>query len=208
EGTVIGCGVVSGRLEPYFSNNVDIERPTEHCQSAADQAEASAAGHGKPDIVLWGSQAERASILVNTPSGSEVLANTTPQWKAVMLRRINTRVKAFIADGAKVIFLLQPPFVDSRNPTRPTQSDMEFERMNGLLRQVAARHPGHVGLIDLSLRVCPSGPPCPYIVDGVGAGQYATFAVRPDGAHYGIVGSLWVSEWLVPRIVATTNRLS
>jgi hypothetical protein len=84
---------------------------------------------------------------------------------------------------------------------------MQFERMNGLLREVATRHPGHVGLIDLASRVCPSGPPCSYFVDGIGVGETYGNGVRGDGAHYGIVGSLWVAEWLVPRILSTANRL-
>ena len=80
--------------------------------------------------------------------------------------------------------------------------------MNGLLREVAARHPGRVGLVDLASRVCPSGPPCPYVVDGVGAGQPAADSVRPDDYHYEVAGSLWVAQWLIPQILAFVNGRS
>ncbi len=72
--------------------------------------------------------------------------------------------------------------------------------MNAMLRQVAARYPGHVGVLDLSARVCPTGPPCPYEERGL--------VVRPDDAHYGPAGSLWVATWLVPRILSTVRNTS
>lgn len=40
--------------------------------------------------------------------------------------------------------------------------------------------------------VCPSGPPCPILVDGI--------APRGDGAHYTAEGSLWVARWIMPQI--------
>lgn len=111
---------------------------------------------------------------------------------------MDTRLQQFIATGATVILLLQPPFVNGGAPTRPTPSDAEFERLNVMLQELAARHPGHVGVINLSARVCPSGPPCPLSVGGL--------RVRLDGADYGAAGSLWVAKWLVPRILsAVTN---
>ena len=44
---------------------------------------------------------------------------------------------------------------------------------------------------ELANRICPSGPPCPLIVDSVW--------VRGDGAHYTDEGSLWVARWLTPK---------
>jgi len=117
-----------------------------------------------------------------------------------MLQRIDTRVQQFIAIGAAVILLQEPPFVNSGNPTQPTSSDVGFEQMNALLREVAARHPAHVEVINLESRVCPSGPPCPATLAGL--------KLRPDHEHYGPAGSLWVAEWLMPRIVAAAKHAS
>lgn len=191
-GAVVGCGIVSGRLDslPY----------TKYCQGEVDHAEDVAIENGNPSIVLWGSTDEQFSIVVDTPTGSKVLTSGTLQWKAVMLRRIDTRVRQFIATGAKVVLLLEPPSWSPGHPTRPTPSDLAYERMNVLLRQVAARNRGRVGLVDLGLRVCPSGPPCPLVVNGIW--------VRGDGLHYSLGSSVWVARWLIPQILATAKNLS
>jgi hypothetical protein len=117
-----------------------------------------------------------------------------------MLQRMNSRLETFIATGATVIILLQPPFVDAGSPTAPTPDDADFARLNSMLQELAARHPGHVGLVNLSTRVCPSGPPCPYQVGGR--------VLRPDDAHYGPTGSLWVAKWLVPQILGAVKTTS
>ena len=81
--------------------------------------------------------------------------------------------------------------------------------MNALLREVAASHPGRVGVVDLSARVCPSGPPCPFVVDGFGSTVATmTQAIRPDLTHYLPAGALWVARWLVPQIAAEAKKLS
>ncbi len=41
-GAVIGCGIVSGRMAPYYYNGVDLEAYTRTCQSRARAAEAAA----------------------------------------------------------------------------------------------------------------------------------------------------------------------
>ena len=199
-GAVLGCGIVSGRLAPFYYYGVNLAAYTRTCQSAANRAESSAIRREKPQIIVWGSTDERASISVNTPTGNSVLVKGTPQWKAVMLQRIDARVRQFAATGAKVVLLLQPPFVNDGSPTRPTPDDVDFERMNAILREVAAGDPSQVGLINLESRVCPSGPPCPDMVDGL--------EVRTDHEHYGPAGSLWVAEWLVPKLVAADRTHS
>ncbi len=94
--------------------------------------------------------------------------------------------------------LTQAPFYDSGNPAGPTLQDESFERLNALLTEFAARTP-HVRLVDLAARVCPSGPPCPLVVDDV--------AVRGDGAHFASSGALWVARWLMPQLgIAALDR--
>jgi len=199
-GAVIGCGIVSGWLAAYYYDGVDFNAYTKVCQNRARAAEESAFRLGRPDIILWSSTFERAAITVRTPTGTKVLIQGTSQWRKLMLRRMDSRLQQFIATGAIVVLLLQPPFVNIGSPTRPTSKDANFALLNTMLRQLANRHPGHVGVLDLSARVCPSGPPCPYRVGGL--------IVRPDDEHYGSAGSLWVATWLVPRILSTVRSTS
>jgi hypothetical protein len=198
--SVIGCGIVSGHIAPFYENGVDVERYTGECQGKALDAENSAFALGTPDIIVWSSTFEKDSIVITTRSGTRVLQQGTREWTTVMLGRMEARLQKFIGTGATVILLLQPPFVNSGTPTAPTPSDADFARLNAMLQELAARHPDQVGVVNLGTRVCPSGPPCPYVVGGR--------VVRPDYAHYGPVGSLWVAKWLVPQILAAAKNIS
>jgi peptidoglycan/LPS O-acetylase OafA/YrhL len=218
-GAVIGCGIVSGQLAPVYEGQENLSAYTAKCQAEADHDEYSAIERYDPRIVLWGSTDERSSLAVQ---GGQVLVSGSPQWHAVMMKRINERVESLLATGAKVILVLEPasvhqsPGIDS--------NDIEYERMNAMLREVAAQHPDEVGLVNLQPRVCPAGPPCPYVVPGFNpplSQARQTFACGPvkspvpcdetlrplDGLHYTATASLWVAEWLVPRISAEAKEL-
>jgi hypothetical protein len=114
-----------------------------------------------------------------------------------------------------VILLLEPPQVHYGTPAL-NSTDLAFEHMNDLLKEVAARHPRHVAVVNLEARVCPSGPPRQFVVDGFGANaknqtitrQNIFDAIRPDEIHYSAASSLWVGKWLVPRIAAAGKKLS
>jgi peptidoglycan/LPS O-acetylase OafA/YrhL len=188
-GAVIGCGVVSGRIEPDVLNGED--RTSGQCQSRANAAEATALRPGPPNVVLWSSSWERSSLVVGTGTRSKVLKAGSPEWYRVLMQRINDRVHAFTSTGATVVMVTQPPYVDPGKPSGPTPNDKTFERLNGLLAAFAHHRP-HVVLVNLAARVCPSGPPCPLVVDNVFA--------RGDGAHYTAEGSLWVARWLMPEL--------
>jgi hypothetical protein len=133
----------------------------------------------------------------------------------VMLQRMSDRVDRFVAAGANVILLQEPPEVHQDGGLGPVAvgpvnaTDVAYEHMNSLLAEVAARNPSHVAVVNLGARVCPSGPPCPYVVDGFGSTP-ATFrqAIRPDLLHYQTASSLWVARWLVPRLAAAAKKLS
>jgi hypothetical protein len=124
-----------------------------------------------------------------------------------MLRRIEKRVGEFTATGAKVILLLEPSSVHGGSQSQPDADDIAYERMNALLREAAAHDPDHVAVVNLASRVCPSGPPCPYVVDGHGTISDPRAAIRPDNTHYLPAGSLWVAKWLVPQIEEAAKRL-
>jgi peptidoglycan/LPS O-acetylase OafA/YrhL len=204
-GAVIACGIVSGEIPPvqYFSNSF-----SKVCQGQANRAEEVAIDRYKPRIVVWASTWESKSIVVSGRTGSRTLESGTQEWHSVMLRRIEKRVGELTATGARVILLLEPPSVHGGSQSQPDASDIAYERMNGLLRETAAQDPDHVAVVNLAARVCPSGPPCPYVVDGHGTLSDPRAAIRPDNEHYLPAGSLWVAQWLVPQIQEAANKLS
>jgi hypothetical protein len=207
-GAVIGCGVVSGEIAPVYANGLNFSADTDKCQGEANSAETRAIERYRPSLIVWGSTDERNSIVADTPTGSKILDAESPEWRAVMLQRMNDRVKEFIATGARVVLLLEPPAIHEGNQTKPDAEDIAYERMNALLREVAAQHPDHVGVVNLSARVCPSGPPCPYVVDGQGTISDPSAAIRPDSVHYLPAGSLWVARWLIPKVQDAAKKLS
>jgi peptidoglycan/LPS O-acetylase OafA/YrhL len=191
DAAVIGCGVVSGQIAPHFVDGANVNSATRSCQTRAAAAEDRGLHSGHPNVVLWASLWEREALVVGNGVDQKVLAQGSPQWYSVLLKRMEERVQQFAATGATVVMLTQPPFVLPGRPTAPTPQDKDFERLNGLLTDVAAHTP-HVRVIDLAAYVCPSGPPCPISVDNVW--------VRQDGAHYSSEGSLLVARWLMPQL--------
>ncbi len=191
DGTVVGCGVVSGTIAPRIVNGVNLNAATRVCQKRAEAAEQRAVRPGPPNVVLWMSSWERDALVVGSGAGQKVLQPGSPQWSSVLLQRMEQRVQQLTASGATLVILTQPPFVRPGSPTQPNQQDESFERLNGLLTAFVARTP-HVRVIDLAAHVCPNGPPCPTAVDNVW--------VRADGAHYSADGSLWVARWLMPQL--------
>jgi len=199
---------VSGETAPYFANGFNYAAYTAKCQGEANNAETQAIERYRPSLILWGSTDEHNSIV----AGGKVLDAGSPQWRAVMLERMDKRVEQFVTTGARVILLLEPPAVDIGAKPQVTPSDLAYEQMNALLKEVAARNPHNVAVVDLEARVCPSGPPCPYLVDGFGTSgatiaQAVSRTIRPDTIHYGPSGSLWVARWLVPRMKAAAKNL-
>jgi hypothetical protein len=219
-GAVLGCGIVSGQLAPFYVGGLNVSAGTAKCQSEADSTESAAIKRFKPRIIVWGSTDERNSVVANG-AGSEVVASGSRQWQTVMLDRLNSRVERLLDTGAKVILVLEPaawhrtPGVDS--------DDLAYQHMNALLQKVAEQHPNEVGVVNLQPRVCPSGPPCAYVVPSfnpTSSRDASSFTcgpvtspvpcgqtLRPDGIHYTQTSSLWVAQWLVPRITTVAKSL-
>jgi peptidoglycan/LPS O-acetylase OafA/YrhL len=209
-GAVIGCGVVSGTIAPlYAANGFNYYGQSSECQGQANAAESAGIEKYHPGLIVWASTEEHRSVQVTSGGKKTVVTAGTPQWKSLMRERIEVRVKKFLATGANVILVLEPPSVHAGDQETP--DDVAFEDMNALLREVAAEHPTRVDTVDLQTRVCPSGPPCPFVVDGFGAGNtpadYAK-AIRPDAIHYLPAGALWAARWMVPQIAAKAKTLS
>jgi peptidoglycan/LPS O-acetylase OafA/YrhL len=191
DAAVIGCGVVSGEIAPVFLNGENVNRDSKYCQARAIALETRALRIDRPNIVLWASTWERMALVVGDGAHQKVLTQGSPQWRTVLLQRIKSRVQLFTAAGARVVMLTQPPFVRNGHPTGPSAGDADFVRLNSLLTQFALHQP-HVTVVNLAALVCPAGPPCPQITDGLG--------YRTDGAHYSADGSLAAARWLLPQL--------
>ncbi len=216
-GAVVGCGIVSGTLNAFFVGGQNTTAYTHQCQGEANRVESLALERYHPSLVVWGSTMEHDSVVAHTARGNTLLVAGSPRWDSVMLRRMDTRVKEFLGTGAKVILLLEPPpphTADLNPPSgpkgQPNSEDASYEQMNDLLRKVAARHPHQVALVNLENRVCPSGPPCPYVVPAFDPRPTSVWqTLRPDGIHYlSNRSSLWVAEWLVPQIATASRAVS
>ncbi len=221
-GAVIGCGIVSGVIAPFYLEGHNIVAYTTLCQGQANRAESVALERYHPSLILWGSTDERSAIVVDTAHGSKVLTSGSPEWRSVMLQRMDTRVNKFLATGARVILTLAAPAVHTsgstasellvpaaHSPGHVDSDDEDYAHMNSLLKEVAAKHPHQVAVVDLSPRVCPLGPPCQYVVPAFNPKPTSvTQAVRIDGTHYSTNGSLWVARWLSPRISQAAKGLS
>jgi peptidoglycan/LPS O-acetylase OafA/YrhL len=194
DGTVLGCGVVSGEVAPEIDGEVvfpTTEETTRLCQQRAVAAEEHALHSGPPNVVVWGSVFERSPLVVGSGSHKRVVDPGSQQWYTVLTQRMDARLRQFTAMGATVVLLTEPPFVNLGTSSGPTPRDASFERLNAFLTRIASQTP-HVRTVDLATRVCPSGPPCPILVNNVW--------VRGDGAHYTTEGSLWVARWLMPQL--------
>jgi peptidoglycan/LPS O-acetylase OafA/YrhL len=215
-GAVLGCGIVSGAIAPAYAAGFNLTAYTDACQGEANRAESLAIERYRPSLILWASTEEQSSILVGTPHGNKVLDPGAPAWEEVMLQRMKSRVERFLATGARVILLLEPPPAPNPDRARAAAESRQmnseyvaYARMNALLREVASEHPTRVAVVSLESRVCPSGRQCAYVVDRFNPKpSSAEQILRPGGTHYYLAGSLWVAKWLVPQITATAQRLS
>ncbi len=119
----------------------------------------------------------------------------TPEGDAEILALVDESVQRLTASGARLVFLLNPPA--TTGPVRPQIDPVEQERMlhlGDLLKQYAAAHPDRAGVIDLTPIVCPSGTPCPPVVDGI--------TLRSDdGGHFTPEGAAWLAPRILDRLV-------
>lgn len=194
DGTVIGCGVVAGRVVSAY-----LRMPRYHGRCSRYEHEAtSRARHaigGSPEAVLWLSTWERLDLVV----GGRVLRAGSKAWEATLTQRIDRVVGRYATQGAHVYLALpaaaaRGEFVGRVIRTEPAL-DIATQRLADFLRRYAAAHPGRVSTIDLAGHVCPGGPPC--------APRTAGVRLRPvDGNHFSPEGAAEVAGWLLPQLRA------
>jgi hypothetical protein len=188
QGVVFGCGIASGEITT--TRDEAITPHSSRCASMVDWDVPTALARAQPTLVIWMSIWEKSDLVVN---GRTVVAGT-PEWEAIIQSRMDAALARLTYGGAKVVIATEPaPAPANTAPTFNVQNDnASYARLNALLLRFAARHRNDVLLVDLASLVCPSGPPCPAIVDGM--------QVRPDSRHYSPTAAVWAARWLLSQI--------
>jgi peptidoglycan/LPS O-acetylase OafA/YrhL len=191
QAAVLGCGVVSENVAPL--DNLPPPEWRARCAPLVHETETSAVDHSKPDLVLWYSSWELDNLMVN----GHVVRFGTPADDAVLLSRMDAALPLLTRGRAQLVLLslvdapvdLGTRFLKAGGAV----DDANRAHLNELYHEFAARHPGQVTVIDQTPVLCPGGPPCHHIVDGIDP--------RPlDGNHFGTDGAVLVARWLMPKL--------
>jgi peptidoglycan/LPS O-acetylase OafA/YrhL len=195
QGTIAGCGIVSDEVTSLRGERLPVLTGT--CHELVHETALRALERTRPDVVIWMSIWEKSDLRLN---GGTIAAGT-PEGDAEVVARMEAMVARLTAGGARVVMVTVPPRTEgtafgSALTTTP-EDDAEYVRLNRLLARFAREHPREVSLVDLAAKVCRCGPPCPTEVDG--------FTPRLDGSHYSPAGAVWLSRWLLPRLLAAAG---
>jgi hypothetical protein len=191
-----GCGVVADEV---YDTDEPYPRLTENCHRIVQGRIYQALRTFQPKVVLWVSTWER----MPTVDHDKVLATGSLAWRAVMRARMDSLYALIRASGARVVIAtIAPPapagMIGGGRITSP-RFDYRFGIMDDEIRQFAARHPDGVSLVDLAQKLCPEGPQCPAVVDGLELRQN-------DGVHFPPVGSAWFTRWILPTLLGPPGQ--
>ncbi|HEY6532662.1 MAG TPA: SGNH hydrolase domain-containing protein [Acidimicrobiales bacterium] len=192
--TVPGCGMITG---------LPTAGPTEPpvpwaatCEQAVLDSQPGLAIRRSAGTVLWLSSWETADRWVD----GSVLVFGTPEGDARLLELME-QARARILAGSDALLVLVKAAPNAAMSQRGPADENNVERMvhlNELFDRFAATHPVDTRVLDMVALVCPGGPPCPPVVDGV--------ELRPvDGGHFSDAGAAWVVPRLLDEIVAVAS---
>lgn len=169
-----GVGVVSATMGGCQASDVDLTYVSpeyyarhRYCAAGTRLQQDALTARFHPRVVVWADVMEWSDIKAD---GRQVKAGSDT-WRHLMTDSWD-RIAGRLGDAAIVLIL----------PTwwagYPTDSPAAFPvgRQRALFRDWAARHQGRVTVVDLAPAICPSGPPCQQIVNGV--------QLRFDPVHY------------------------
>jgi hypothetical protein len=190
DGAMLGCAFTAGGL---LDVNGSWKEPDQGCDGALStwaQMERSL----RPDVVVvelgyrdefdwrWGNAVVHLG-------------------QRVFDRNVESRIEQFVdvlgAGGTKILFLsvpfTHPPDQPSGAPA-PAASPARHAKINALLRAVADRHAGQVGMLDLDPTISPGG---------AYAGQVDGQVCRFDGIHF----TVYCAKLLEPQILGAVRQL-
>jgi peptidoglycan/LPS O-acetylase OafA/YrhL len=190
--TVVGCGVAAG----IVLDKQGAPYPwAADCEKGVPNVLNGLVVQHDPDVVVWLSGWELADRQVD---GRKVRWGTA-EYDRQLERAIDEQFRRLTVRNARVIFLAPAPLVDGKLPGVDVDYE-RYEHYRELLSEFAASHAPYAAVVDVAPIVCPSGPPCARIVDGV--------EWRPDGAHFSKESAPLVAEQLLPRILEALSRPS
>jgi peptidoglycan/LPS O-acetylase OafA/YrhL len=184
-----GCGMIRGI--PALANGSPINGYGAACEQEMPKLQEEMLAQVQPDLVVWLSNWEITDHIVD----GNWLRLGTPDGDGSLSTLLAQTADRLQSTGARLVILL--PALSPPNGYSPSYSySARLQRMpilDELLEGQATRRPDSTSVIDLMPIVCPSGPPCPEMVNGI--------RLRPDGSHFDLDGARYVSEQLVPGLL-------
>jgi peptidoglycan/LPS O-acetylase OafA/YrhL len=193
DASVIGCGVAAGQV---FLPDEEFPQTTEDCPPLVHDRITAAAAEQPTDAVVWLSSWERADQVVD----GKLVEFDSRAGRRLVARQFEDTYQLIRTETPAPIYLLTtaPPGPGNYQDGElrgARSNDVRFAELDRQLAAFARRHPDDVHLLDLSARVCPTGPPC-----GTLRGGYNPRA--DDGMHFSVEGSGWAARWLIPKLTA------
>lgn len=125
-----------------------------------------------------------------------------PVYDAFLKSEMHEAVDALTSSGAVVLWLTSPRVEMERSvvprPSRsfPASEPARMDRLNELIREVAAERPDEVWVIDVAAHL------------RAGTGGEMDPAIRPDGVHVSEEASGPLAQWLAPAILAALDDVT
>ena len=117
-----------------------------------------------------------------------------PLGQIAYARLIDEAAARFQRRGARLVILLPAQSTDDAFLPHYTHTDQIYRLavLDQLLQGFARRDARTTSVIDLDPIVCPGGPPCPDVVNGI--------TLRPDGTHFEADGARYVADRIMPLL--------
>ncbi|HET6964762.1 MAG TPA: SGNH hydrolase domain-containing protein [Acidimicrobiales bacterium] len=186
---IMGCGVVTTSPYVYFGQQADL---LPQCQTWTATWQGAVV-RDDPDVVaiLVG----RWELMDRFFQGRWTHLGD-PAFDAYVKSQVERGIAIAASRRAKVALLTVPYYLRGHTPAGglfPEDDPARVDHENALLRQVAARYPGLVSVVDFGAFVSPGG----HFTMELGGVQ-----VRSDGVHMTPQLGTILAPWIMPRLVA------
>lgn len=145
----------------------------------------------QPDVVVWLSAWESVDRMLD--DGTWVRFGSFAGNPRIVAE-LDEAVQRLTAGGARLVVVIPAP-VPPGAEAEDHDAIARLPHLSTVLREYARQHADRVFVVEMAELLCPSGPPCPPVIDG--------YAPRPDGIHFDDpAGARWAADWLVPKVLA------
>lgn len=187
-----GCGVVRGTPFRYFGSLYNAL--PNGCDDWPGLWRASVE-RDRPELALI--VVGRWELMDRMHAGSWTHIGV-PEFDAYLASELDLAITTVAATGVRPVVATAPYFRRGSRPdggTWPEDETHRVDRVNQLLREAVARHPGVASVVELGAKLSPAGHMTKE-VDGV--------RVRTDGVHVAQDAGPWLAPWLFERLRAAT----